>query len=259
MNYLEEVTFGIKTFKRPDAVGRLIESILKMYPTANILVVDDSGDDINQKVKETFPTTKWITQPLNIGLSAGRNVLVDNTSTPYLFLMDDDYIFNKSINLEEIYNKLIDLDLDLLAGTVSDGVNQHATPRNYHGTFSLKNDILYVKKNHHDAEWDSDVMKIDFAMNLFLAKTETLKDVRWEEKLKLAEHLEWYLRYSKKYKLGKFKLPKFYVYHDNSGVSSLEYKKYRFNNPSLPTEQLYKIERECMGVKEIWFNGIFHH
>lgn len=258
MNYLDEITFGIKTFKRPEAVGRLIDSILKMYPTANILVVDDSGDDINQPIKDMFPSTNWITKPLNIGLSAGRNVLVDNTETPYLFLMDDDYIFNKTINIEEIYNKLIELDLDLLAGTVSDIYGNDLRPRNYHGTFEIKNDILHVRKNHFDVEWDSEVMKIDFAMNLFLAKTETLKDVRWEEKLKLAEHLEWYLRYSQKYKLGKFKLPKFNISHDNS-VGNIEYRKYRNNNNGLTTQELYSIERECMGVKEIWFDGKFHH
>lgn len=258
MNYLNEITFGIKTFKRPEAVGRLIESILKMYPTANILVVDDSGDDVNQPIKEMFPTTKWITQPLNIGLSAGRNVLVDNTETPYLFLMDDDYIFNQTVNIEEIYTKLIELDLDLLSGTVSDIRGNSAYPRNYHGTFEIKDDILYVKKNHFDVEWDSEVMKVDFAMNLFLAKTETLKDVRWEEKLKLAEHLEWYLRYSRKYKLGKFKLPKFNIFHDNS-VGSPEYSKYRNNNAGITRDELYSIERECMGVREIWFDGKFHH
>ena len=258
MNYLEEITFGIKTFKRPDAVGRLIDSILKMYPTANVLVVDDSGDDINQYIKEKFPTTKWITKPLNIGLSAGRNVLVDNTETEYLFLMDDDYIFNKTIDIKEIYEKLIELNLDLLAGTVSDKSGSNFRPRNYHGTFEIKDDILYVKKNHFDEEWDSEVMKVDFAMNLFLAKTETLRDVKWEEKLKLAEHLEWYLRYSKKYKLGKFKLPKFNMHHDNS-VGNSEYNKYRSNNVGLSTKELYSIERNCMGVKEIWFNGKFHH
>ena len=257
-SYLEKITFGIKTFKRPEAVGRLIESILKMYPTANILVVDDSGDDINQNIKDKFPTTKWIIEPLNIGLSAGRNVLVNNTTTPYLFLMDDDYIFNKSVNIEEIYNKLIELDLDLLAGTVSDIHGNMTYPRNYHGTFKIEGDILHVKKNHYDIEWDSEVMKVDFAMNLFLAKTETLKDVKWEEKLKLAEHLEWYLRYSKKYKLGKFKLPKFNIYHDNS-IGNSEYSKYRNNNAGLTVDELYSIERECMGIKQIWFDGKFHH
>ena len=258
MKYLEEITFGIKTFKRPEAVGRLINSIILQYPSAKILVVDDSGDDINSPVKKIFPQVSWITKPLNIGLSAGRNVLVDNTTTPYLFLMDDDYIFNKSVNIEEIYNKLIELDLDLLAGTVSDIRGNLSYPRNYHGTFKIEDDILHVRKNHHDIEWDSDVMKVDFAMNLFLAKTETLKDIRWEEKLKLAEHLEWYLRYSKKYKLGKFKLPKFNIYHDNS-VGNSEYRKYRDNNAGLTRDELYSIERECMGVKEIWFNGKFHH
>ena len=111
------------------------------------------------------------------------------------------FIFNEIIKIEQTYIKLIEVDLDLLAGTVSDKSGNSFHPRNYHGTFEIKDDILYVKKNHFDEEWDSQVMKLGFAMNLFLAKTETLRDVKWEDKLKLAEHLEWYLRYSKKYKL----------------------------------------------------------
>jgi len=256
MSYLKEITFAIKTFKRPTAVGRLIQSILHYYPEANILVVDDSGDECNKEIKQAFPSPIWITKELDIGLSQGRNILSKHTTTPYIVLMDDDYIFHQDLNIKQAFQKLKDLNLDLLAGTVSDMIGEEFTPRNYHGTLEKKKDILFVTRPGTHGDWDNEVMKIDFAMNWFIAKTETLRDIIWNNNLKICEHLEWYFRYSQKYKCGKLKLPHFNIAHDNS-ISNPEYRKFRMDRDRI--EKMYQIEREALGVKAIYFNNKFHH
>ncbi len=258
MNYLKDITFCIKTFKRPGAVSQLIGSILYYYPEASILVVDDSGDKCNTPVKNNFPSVKWIDESLDIGLSKGRNLLVNNVTTPLVVLMDDDYIFHENLDIEYVYNKLYSLDLDLLAGTVSDiAGNGVVVPRNYHGVLDKQDNILHVTKPSSRGDWDEEVMKIDFAMNWFLAKTDTLKHIGWDKSLKICEHLEWYLRYSRVYKCGKFKLPHFNVAHDPHTHSNPEYKSFRLDRKRI--NQMYELERKAMGVDEIWFNGKFHH
>ena len=98
---LDNVDFAIKSFLRPQALWRLLESISAYYPQAPITVVDD-GDIQSSRDTDSEACCAWIeadsrttleSLPFGLGVSAGRNQLVDRTTRPYILFLDDDFCF----------------------------------------------------------------------------------------------------------------------------------------------------------------------
>lgn len=79
------MTFIIHTFKRPDCLSRLLESIKEYYPNTPVIVYDDSEFDR--------------------GLSWGRNHLVSQVKTKYFLLLDDDFVFTNETKIERLVEK----------------------------------------------------------------------------------------------------------------------------------------------------------
>src|SRR5262245_4005966 len=94
--YGRDFTFIIKTLLRPRCVHRLIDSIFAMYPTAQILVADDSPTPISRKDVKIFHL------PNDCGISFGRNYLVDRVDTPFFVCCDDDVVLTQETHIDKL-------------------------------------------------------------------------------------------------------------------------------------------------------------
>lgn len=90
---LSQLTITIKTFERPLALRRLVESIQQFYPRVRIVVVDDSAEQLQLDGVTT------ITMPFDSGVSAGRQRALEAVETRYVMVLDDDYIFTRRSGL----------------------------------------------------------------------------------------------------------------------------------------------------------------
>ena len=187
------ITILIKTFRRPQALAKLLESIKEFSPDIPVIVLDDSNED------SEFG--------FDIGLSRGRNELVKKCTTPYCVMLEDDCVLNKNTDIKKIIQELIDRNLDILQFKVN-GLH-------YCGLFETSGtEVSYVNGNRNGL--------YDFCANIFVAKTDTLRKFKWDEDLKLGEHFAYFYEH-----LGKLKIGVSEVEIEHHQIRTADYQKYR--------------------------------
>ncbi|GAG84015.1 unnamed protein product, partial [marine sediment metagenome] len=106
-----KVTAIIKTFERPKVLDRLIRSIRRFYPDLAMIVADDSFRAKSRHDVETLRLNP------DVGLSSGRNALLNCVKTPYFILLDDDLEFTAETNIERLLTIVeSEADIALAAG-----------------------------------------------------------------------------------------------------------------------------------------------
>lgn len=86
----------IPTFKRPDQLRWCLESVLVACRPfeVSIVVADDSCDDTNKSVRDwllqTYPHSKWIANPSNLGIDGNILNAVDCCPSQYAWLLGED-------------------------------------------------------------------------------------------------------------------------------------------------------------------------
>ena len=104
MESLNNLTIGIKTFNRPLCLENCLQSIRKLYPKINIIVADDSNDEIkdnNKKITNKY-NADLIDLPFDSGVSIGRNSIVNKVKTKYYLTLDDDNFIDENTKIIEI-------------------------------------------------------------------------------------------------------------------------------------------------------------
>ena len=91
---MSDCTVLIRSFERPQCVARLVESIRRFYADIHIIVGDDSLKP------QPRSDVEWLSVGVNVGVSRGRNALLQAVRTPYFLMLDDDYVFNKHTRIE---------------------------------------------------------------------------------------------------------------------------------------------------------------
>jgi glycosyltransferase involved in cell wall biosynthesis len=178
------VTAVIKTFQRPRQVRRLVASIRRVQPDLPIIVVDDNREPT------PIPGTELLAMPFNSGISAGRNAALRRVETPYVLLLDDDFVFTRQTALAGPLATIEAVtDIDILGGAV---VNLP--------DFSV-NDYSRIAMNGHPAAprfaLGSTVGGLAVhakVPNFFVGRTERVLSVGWTEELKVLEHAEFFWR-----------------------------------------------------------------
>lgn len=210
---LGEVSIIIKTFERPRILDRLLKSILSS-PAAgcSILIADDS---LRPAANDLFgrENVQYFKLPYDSGLSYGRNYLVERVTTPYCVLLDDDFFFIPATRLDIFLDIVKYKGFDLAAGKY-DGPQWGPGA----GNIELAHGNLSIKMGAPPRSMSNGLPVYDFTNNFFLAKTETLKDVPWDNRFKIyGEHTDFFLRYSAKYKVTF--VDEVAIGHESSGYS----------------------------------------
>ncbi len=134
--------------------------------------------------------------PFNVGVSAGRNALVDRTSRPYLLLLDDDRVFTEGTRIEAL--------LDVLDADPSIGVAAGSSVDNGTDLISYEHNIRVKHRLIHYYPVGPATMPIgghpcrlaQGVHNFALFRREVFASTRWDEELKSMEHTDFFLRLS---------------------------------------------------------------
>lgn len=192
------VTFCVTTFKRPDALARLLGSIQQYYPDVRVVTVDTKGN-----------------------LSWGRNHAVRQVTTPYLMILEDDFVFTEETNVRLLL-QILQEDKEL--GMIGGAVNGCHTAYNFDEfRFGLSQvPANTIRKNKFDQEY----AVCDYTDNFGLFRKEVFADYQWDEELEIHEHINFFysLSKSRKWRVGVAKNVS--VRHERPRPSP-EYKQFR--------------------------------
>lgn len=196
---MQDVDFLITTFMRPDCVERLVLSIAKFYPKANVYI----GDQNKANDKQFYERLRIVSGlqltvfklPYDCGLSRARNFLVTQTPSPYKLILDDDFIFTEQTDLQK-FKTLIELDG---VGVVAGAVSTNGKPIHYEYRLRKSRNTLYYApdgdewKEHEGITYKETGCVLNFA----LYRKEVFDWLLWDRELKVAEHLEFMWRLNK--------------------------------------------------------------
>jgi hypothetical protein len=187
--WLREITVIVKAFERPQCVATLLESVRRFYPSLAVLVCDDGREPLYADGVEPAAGVRWFTLPFAAGhtLGAGRNHLLRQVATPLFFLADDDHVFTRHTRLDVLRAVLNRHALDLVGGSQEKGDLGAAI-------FEQRGDVVYQRFYEHRGVLEPGVVRCDRVSNTFLARTERVREIGWEERVYAAEHADFFLR-----------------------------------------------------------------
>jgi GT2 family glycosyltransferase len=184
MDSPDDITAVIKTFERPKILKRLIRSIRHFYPQLKIVVADDSRKPV------TSPGVQPVTLPYDSGVSAGRNAALKVVNTKYVLMLDDDFVFFRNTVLapaRELMERYP--EIHILGGKV---INlPFYTSTDYRQAELFPNDAKPLK-TPGSRIGAAEVM--DKVANFYLARTESIRKVGWDEQLKRLDHADFFTR-----------------------------------------------------------------
>lgn len=178
------VSVVIPTYRRPELVVRAVRSVLaQTYPHLEVIVVDDCSPDNTQTALAQIGDVRvrCIRHERNMGLPAARNSGIRAAIGAYIAFLDDDDEW-KPHKTERQLAMMDRYDVVLCASLVN-GVQQ----------------TRYVK----DRITLADLRKGNrFAPSGLLAKTSVLRDLWFDESLRVGEDWDAYIRIAHKYPIG---------------------------------------------------------
>jgi GT2 family glycosyltransferase len=178
------VTALIKTFERPDELQRLVNSIRRFYPEMRILVVDDSRTPTRLAGCET------IVMEYDSGVSAGRQIGLSRVETEFFLLLDDDFVFYRKTDLEPAVQQLAaEPNIDIMGGQVVDLPLYLSTDFIRSPLFTThRQSILPLSSTI------AGFTVFDKVANFYIGRTETVRKVGWDERLKHLDHNDFFSR-----------------------------------------------------------------
>lgn len=178
---LEELTVMVKTFERPRALARFLESVRRLFPTLRVIVVDDSRAPSRHAGVET------VALPFDSGVSAGRNAGLARVTTPFFVLADDDFVFFHRTELSHAVAALrAHGSIDVLGGTVID------LP--LYRTVDMRDRRAPGASEPPAVGSIGGLERRELIRNFFVARTERVRLVGWDDALKRVDHADFFAR-----------------------------------------------------------------
>ncbi len=186
------VTFIYKSFERQKLAKQLFWNIRRYYPGVKVIIADDS----KKTLKLHGENLEVIQLLFNSGVSFGINRALERVNTPFVIRMDDDELLTP---FTEFHNHLRFLmeheDVDLVA------VSHIDTPRcispkklekhYFRQTMQNSSDLL---KLPHLTKIDEDHIVVAKPPNVFIARTESIKSVGYDDNIRMLDHNEFFFR-----------------------------------------------------------------
>jgi len=224
----ERIAICIPTFLKDGILMETLNSILDVYDDRWVILIGDQ----NRKEDWSFEKTAFYHSacaeahkslrnqdrikvhalPYNCGLSYARNELValaDQLGIKYCLMSADSIKFTESMkNLNHLlkylkYNK--EFDIDLLGLELFGRIGWEANLELKNNRFELDFIDTHPKLGLLDQYCDNSltIFNCEIVRNFFLATTESLLNVPWDNKGKMSEHTPYFLEYKKAgYKVG---------------------------------------------------------
>ena len=236
----KKVTVIIPTYNRAHLIQRSIRSVLNQtYKNIELIVVDDSNDDTEVKVKEIKDERLiYIKNKQRMGVSKARNMAIEISTGELIAFQDSDDEWHPD-KLEKQVNLLLKSPPDVAAV--------------YCGMEFF--DIKTGKKIGDDRQNDN--FKVDFlsgshlphtpATQTVLIKKSVLNEVGFfDENLQVAEDTELAMRVSKKYRYGYVNEPLIKVARNHNSLMS------NVKNYTLAKEIIIEKHKDFLSKKILW-------
>ncbi len=189
---IQELTYCIKTIHRPWSCHRLVESLRQHITDPKIIVVDDGLPEL--RFSEKYPDTARGCTVINleqhdVGVGVERNAAVDAERTEWMFLLDDDHVVTPNLQLDQLCERFAKLEIDIL------GVRQGSG-----GRPTMLSPLMNGKRvwmHRGETKRNGFTAWCDMSSNAFLARAETIRNLRWDEAIKTYEHWEFFYRASR--------------------------------------------------------------
>lgn len=181
---VEQVTAVVKTFERPRVVRRLIRSIRRFYPDLRVIVVDDS------RVPIELGGVENVHLPYDSGVSVGRNEALRRVETPFVLVLDDDFIFTRHTTFSEPFRTITaHPDIDILGGQVIDlplyVMHDYRSAHLFHtGAAPL----------HRPGTLIAGLPVLEKVPTFFIGRTGRVREVGWNPQLKRLDHADFFSR-----------------------------------------------------------------
>lgn len=219
------VSVIIPTYKRADLVPRAIASVLaQTYPDFEILVVDDCSPDNTEAVVRAIPDARirYLRHGRNRGLPAGRNTGIRAANGGYVAFLDDDDEW-KTNKLERQLALMGNYDAVLCATEVNG-----ARPTRYRKELVTLADLRRGNR---------------FAPSGLLVKTTVLRDIWFDESLRVGEDWDAYIRMASRYRIGYIREPLVVYYQQGQTSMTSEAKDLAIEDIERRMPVLHKHER----------------
>jgi glycosyltransferase involved in cell wall biosynthesis len=192
---MEDVTIGIKTFLRPDKLRENLSAIEdRSWEPAEVIIADDgkqnsSKDALYEEFRNKLPV-KVLDLEFDLGLASSRNRMVEECSTEYLLMLDDDMIPPENTPvLRETLSKT-------KYGGISGIMNEYGALRAAAADVYVESDLMVLDIRDSKIPDKSGVVKFDYIPNCALFRTECLEEFPWDDHYIITgEHEDFYLNH----------------------------------------------------------------
>ena len=188
----ENVTFMFKSFERQKLAKRLYKNIRRFYPNAHIVIADDSSSPLNLKDKHLTV----LQLPFNSGLSYGLNRALREVKTPYLMKLDDDCILTRRSDIAGQLSFLNEhKEIDLVGFGILSFIRCQPPIKDFMNYFQ---ESMYRApkplKIPHMTQIDGTHIVVGKPPNIFLARTDKIREVGWDDNIRMMDHKEFFIR-----------------------------------------------------------------
>lgn len=201
-----------------------INSILgQTYKDFELIIIDDGSTDKTPVIIESYkdPRIRVIRHRNNVGVSLSRNEAIDRAKGKYIAMQDAD-----DMSLPQRFEKqLAYLENKTRVGLV--GTNYHVIDETSHVT-SITTDVF----THPDDVKLAEVFYNQFGQGAVMLRRDSLGGLRYNEKTRLAEDYDFFLRLSHRCDLANIKEP-LYLWRSHgksaSAKNTEEIKKHAYS------------------------------
>lgn len=225
---VEEHSFVIMfdNFLRDKLTFELIKSIQIFYPTVKMYIAEQGvfnpiKDELYRKLEEAGH--KIIYVGFDAGLSVCRNKLIENIEEPYVFYCDSDNLFIKETRIEELQT-ILESNPEL--GLISCLEYKNDEPWHYEKNLTVSKGLV---KYLDVSKSEDNYFICDMTMNVGLLRKKMCDEVKWDNRMKVAEHLDYFLSIQKtNWKVGCCQIV--FIKNQNYNFNNQDYKAYRGRN-----------------------------
>lgn len=180
---VESITAVVKTFERPRLLLRLMSSLRRRYPDLPVIVVDDSREPVR------LPGERVIALPYDSGVGAGRAAGLAAVETPYVLNLDDDFVFCRDTDLAAARTLLERHPrVDLMGGVVTN-LPLYRRSESGGGLYDTPSEPLVPAETRIGP-----LVVRQKVPNFFLARTESVRRVGWDERVERLDHADFFTR-----------------------------------------------------------------
>lgn len=192
------IAIVLTTFLRDELLAKSVASIKANWHSEFYLIIVDQNP--TEEKAELYKEFRYIGIQYDSGLSVARNIGCDiarEEDIPYCLITADSIEFNESIkNLTFILSALEQKTFDLI------GLNLLNRRFGWEASINLVEgkyfELDFIDKTLHKNDLENGqfvIHKCEIVRNFFIASTSSLREVEWDDNLKMAEHEDFFYRY----------------------------------------------------------------